>query len=162
MKHLYELTSQMRGLQSLLESGELSADELADTFEALEGDIQAKGAGALSVLANLQSEASAYDTEIKRMQARKKTILNHHEWLKSYLRDNMIATGITKIESPLFTATLRKPSKVVEVVDSELIPNEYRKLTITVEKAVIKKALKRGIDIPGCRLIDGKTGIIIK
>ena len=163
--HLYELTDQMRGLQDLIEEGEMDQVTLADTLEGLEGDIQSKGRGTLAVMANLGSDIAAFDHEIKRMQARKKTVENNFTWLKEYLRTNMLKSGITKIESDVFTASLGKPGKVVEILDESLVPAimlKYTPATYTPIKADIARALKAGQDVPGCKLTDAKAPLRIK
>lgn len=163
--HLYELTDQMRGLQALIDEGTMDQETLDATLEGLEGDIQAKGKSTLAVLANLGAQADAYANEIKRMQARKKTIENHHAWLKEYLRTNMVKAGITKIESPVFTATLGKPGQKTEIVDKDLIPKIYQEVvpaTIKIPIAPITKALKAGVDVPGCKLVDSQAPLRIR
>jgi hypothetical protein len=165
MTHLYELSAQMRGLQEMMETGELDEQTLADTMEGLEGDIQVKGANTLEFMANLATEVTAYAIEIKRMQARKTTVEKNFNWFKAYLRDNMARSGITKIESATFTATLGKPGKVVEIVDSALIPESFVEVvpeSYKFPKPPIAKALKAGQDVPGARLIDGQHRITIR
>ena len=165
MPHMYELTEQMKGLQLLIDDGEMSAEDLADTLEGLSGDLLAKGKDVLLYMANLDGDIKAFDDEIKRMTARKKTLSNHHAWLKEYLRTNMIECDFTKIESPLFTATLRKPTKMVEITSEKDLPVSYQTMipaSWQINKRQILKDLKAGIEIPGARLIDAKQGLTIK
>ncbi|MBU8921809.1 MAG: siphovirus Gp157 family protein [Bacteroidales bacterium] len=164
MPHLYELTDQFKGLQSLIDSGEMSADDLADTIEGLSGDLVAKGCDVLLFMANLAGDIAAFEAEIKRMTARKKTLQNNHNWLKEYLRSNMIECDITKIESPVFTAALRKAGQMVEVYSEKDLPVSYQTMVPAswkINKAQILKDLKADIEIPGARLIDAKQGIVI-
>jgi len=165
MTHLYLLTEQMQGLQALIDEGEMDAETLQDTLDGLTTDLQAKGEGVLYVLANLNGNIKAYTDEIKRMTARKKTLENHHNWLKEYLRTNMVDSGITKIECPLFTASLKKAAKMVEITSEKLLPTNYKTLvpaSWTVNKAQILNDLKAGIEIPGAGLTDAKQGLTIK
>ena len=166
MTKLYELSDQMRGLQRLIDEGEVDADVLQDTLEGLEGDIKAKGTSVLEFMANIATDVAAYSIEIKRLQARKKTVERQFEWMKNYLRDNMDASDITKIESATFSATLRAPTKMVEIVDPDLVPYPFRveeKLVkVTIDKKMILDELKRGGDLPGAKLVDAKRGLIIK
>ncbi len=165
MPHLYELTEQMKGLQKLIDDGDMSSDDLADTIEGIEGDLQSKGKDVLLFMANLAGDIAAFDSEIKRMTARKKTMQKNHDWLKWYLRTNMAECGITKIESPVFTATLRKPTKIVEVLNEDEIPVEYQTMipaSWKINKVQILKDLKTGKEIPGVKLGEGKAGILIK
>jgi uncharacterized protein YeeX (DUF496 family) len=133
-----------------------------DTMESLQGDLETKADGLLMYVANLKAEEKALGDEIKRLQAKKKTKQNHQERLRNYLRDNMAAAGISKIECPLFTITLRKPSQVVEVDDLYAIPDVYVNVDIKPDKALIKEALKEGKIVDGCRLATGQPGLLIR
>ena len=162
---LYELSEQMQGLQALIEEGEMDAQTLEDTLDGLSADLQEKGEGVMKYLANLSADIQAYADEIKRLTARKKVITNQHDSLKEYLRTNMIKAGITKIESPVFTASLRKPSKMAEVTNEQAIPTEYKTHvpeSWKVDKAKILRELKTGADIPGAELVDAKQALTIK
>ena len=165
MKHLYELSDQMKGLQEMIAGSDMDPEIFHDTMEGLTGDIIAKGASTLLVMANLGSDIDAYDREIKRMQARKKTIATNLEWLKNYLRDNMMASGIEKIESPVFTATLIKAKKVAQVDDIDKIrPMFFKRIPASRQlvKADLLAALKAGKKCPGATLVDGKRGLTIR
>lgn len=165
MPQLYILAEQMQGLQALIDEGEMDAETLHDTLDGLTTDLQAKGEGVLYVLANLNGNIKAYTDEIKRMTARKKTLENHHNWLKEYLRENMADSGITKIECPLFTATLRKASQMAEITDEKALPTKYKTLvpaSWTVNKVQILNDLKAGVEIPGAELVEARQGLVIK
>ena len=158
MTKLYELTGQLMELQNL----DLDPELLADTVEAVEGELELKAESLLQVVSNMDSDVDQIDQEIKRLTARKKAVKNRQDWLREYLRSNMEVAGIDKISCPLWTITLRKPTVVVSVVDVFLLPSEYQKHTIVADKTAIKNALKAGTDVPGATLIDGKRGLIIK
>lgn len=163
--HLYELTEQYRGLQNMIESGTMTMEDLEDTFEGLEGDLVAKGQNTLAVMANLKHQVAAYKAEVARMQARAKSLESNYDWLKNYLRDNMAACEIQKIESPVFSATLGKPGKMVQVEDEKKVPELYRELVPAswkIDKKSIARDLKAGIDVPGCTLIDSKAPLTIR
>ena len=162
---LYELTDQFKGLQALMEDGELDATTLQDTLDGLNTDLKAKGQDVLLFLANLDGDIKAFDDEIKRMTARKKTLVSHHNWLKEYLRSNMIETGITEISCPVFTAKTGKPGKMVEITNESELPMEYQELVPASFKILKKKILddlKAGVDVPGARLIDSKIPLRIR
>jgi hypothetical protein len=54
--------------------------------------------------------------------------------------------------------------EVVDVYDADAIPDDYVsvKTTVTPDKNAIKKALKDGHEIAGCKLSTGKSSIRIK
>ena len=164
MTHPYEMTSQMIGLQKLIEDGEMDEQTLQDTLEGLEGEIQVKAEGLLAYVANMGADVDAIDAAIARLRDRRTAITNKQDALREYLRFNMEQSGIDKITCPLFTITLRKAPDVVVIESEDLIPEEYIKTVITKApmKVDILKALKGGEHVPGARLGEGKRGLLIK
>ena len=162
---LYEITEQHKQLETLAENDDGTlAEALADTFESIEGDFQEKSLSLITVVRNMETDTDAIDTEIKRLQARKKTIANTQDSMREYLRVNMEATGISKISCPLFTITLAKGRDIVQVDNEEIIPADYQniKTSISPDKPAILKALKAGDEIAGVTLAKSKTSLRIK
>lgn len=162
---LYELTEQHKELEKLAEtSDEDMAQALADTFEAIEGEFEEKAISLVTVANNLSADTDALDTEIKRLQARKKTIQNRQESMREYLRANMESCGISNIKCPLFSITLGKPRQIVLITDEDKIPTDYLniKTSISPIKADILKALKSGETIPGAELGESKASLTIR
>ena len=140
------------------------AAALKDTFEMIEGDFEDKAISLITVVNNMKANTDSIDAEVKRLQERKKIIVNRQESLKTYLRINMEATGIKKIDCPLFTITLRAGVPIVLVKDEGLVPTDYMKITTSMApmKKEILAALKEGVDVPGCELGAGKATVLIK
>ena len=162
---LYELTEQHKALEALAEnSDEDITQALADTFEALEGEFEEKALSLIYVANNMDADIDALDAEIQRLERRKKVFVTRKESLRDYLRFNMESSGITKIDCPLFTITLRKPSKIALINDIDMLPTDYIsiKTSITPVKAAILKALKSGELVPGAELGESKASLIIK
>lgn len=157
---LYDMT---KDYLELLDA-ELEPEQLADCLDSIEEAIEDKGANIVAVLNSLESDTTALDKEIKRLQARKKAIVNNSERLKEYLRYNMELTGITKIKHPLFSITLGKPTVTAEIVDVDFLPEEYvtTEVKFNPDKKAILAALKDGKDIPGAILSTGKSRLLIK
>ena len=127
MSKLYDLTRQLIELSELANNPDVPPEALADTLEALEGEFEAKAVSICHVLLNTDGDVTAIDAEIKRLQDRKKFKIAGKERLKAYLRDNMQRLDITKLSSPLFTITLRKPTKAVNIIDESLIAENFAK-----------------------------------
>lgn len=167
MSTLRELTEDLRGIHELALDPDVPAESLNDTIEGLEGMFNDKAVRVAHVIANQDSDVAAIDAEIKRLQQRKKVMTNARDRLKEYLRFNMEATGVTKISSDLFTITLAKPMDVVVVDDDSAVPDEYQRVAVApdkalIKKALIKKALKDGCEVPGCHLGKGNSSVRIK
>jgi hypothetical protein len=163
---LYEISEQYRGIQELIESDDSGhmAEAIADTMQMIAGDFHDKAQAIVSLTLNIDAEISAIEREIERLQEKKKIRQNTIESVRDYLRHNMQATGISKIECPLFAITLSKPAKQVEITDEAALPDEYVrvKTTVSPDKVALAKALKDGIEVPGAILIDGASRLTIK
>jgi len=165
MTSLYNLTEQMIGLRNMMEDDDLplTHDQLTDTLDGLSGEIEIKAENLMGYVSNLASDVDMIDIEIKRLTARKKVIKNRQDGLKRYLRDNMAAADIDKITCPLFSITLRKaPLVAITPSDPFEIPEKYHRTTVAINKTLVKQDLNAGIEIPGCKLLPGQRGLLIK
>jgi hypothetical protein len=164
MVSLYKLTDQQRELKEMAGNSDLPAEAFADTFEALEGQFNDKAVSVIHVVKNMDSDVDALDAEIKRLTDRKKVIKNKQESIREYLRSNMEANEITKIDCPLFSITLAKGRDVAVIFDESLLPDDYVEVSVIEKpnKAAILKALKADEQIPGARIEKSKTSLRIK
>lgn len=163
MTKLYEITERHEKALRELSGLGFDADTIADTMEGLEGELIEKSKSVAAYFQNLDADVQAMKDAEARISKRRKTLEKESNGLKEYLRINMEKSGISKIESPEFTVTLRAPAKKVEVYDQKSLPSEFIK-TVTTEspdKNAIKRALKEG-DVEGARLVDGKSSLTIK
>lgn len=160
MTALYEITG---NIKELLNS-DFDEQTIADTMESLQGEFNDKAIAVIKFVENLNGDTSVIDAEIKRLQERKKVITNKQKRLREYLLHNMQANGITKIECPLFTASLRKGIESVDISDESILPDEFVKAEVVTkpDKKAIKDALKAGASVPGAALKCGDTTIVIK
>jgi hypothetical protein len=163
---LYEISEQYKEVQKLIDDDESGSmrEAIADTMQMIEGDFQDKAQAVVSLTFNMGGSITALDKEIERLQDKKKVIQNKVDSIRDYLKMNMEATGISKIECPLFTITLTKPAKQVEITDEALLPDEFVRVKTTVapDKVALAKALKEGKEITGAILVDGASRLIIK
>lgn len=164
MTTLRDMTGQYTELLAIASDPELPPEALADTLEGLEGEIKIKAENIVHVLLNSDTDVVALDAEIKRLQTRKKSIENGKERLKDYLRFNMEATGITKIECPLFSVSLGKGRDIVSIDDEEALPDIYliTKTSTSPAKRVILADLQLGISINGASLTKSQSSLRIK
>ena len=157
---LYEVSSEIKKLEDL----GMEPEQIKDTMESLEMSFNEKANNIANLNENFNGDILAIDEQIKRLQGMKKTIKNKQDSLKEYLRTNMIASGISSIKCELFSITLRKSSKIVDIYDANSLPDDYVNVSTTIspDKNAISKALKDGAEIDGAKLIDGNQALIIK
>jgi len=163
---LYELTDQYNNALNEMVEADLDQETIADTMEGLEGELKIKAKNVAAYYLNLESDLSQLKEAKARIDARIKSIAKNTAFFKDYLRSNMERSGIDKIECPEFKITLRKASKICEVIDPKAVPSEFRTTeTITkVDKVGLKKwMIAEGLDeVEGAEIKDGARGLTIK
>jgi hypothetical protein len=158
---LYELTAQYQQLAEELAGLDLDAQTVADTIEASGiTDALAVKAQAIEHIARAaELHAPVIDAEIARLQALKARRQKIAEGLRDYLKRNMEAAGIERIDCPLFRLSIRKNPAAVDVFDEKQVP-----LTLwsapapkppepKPDKKAIAARIKAGEDVPGARLV---------
>ncbi len=157
---LYQLAHQFRELESLADTEEVPAEVIADTLEALQGEIEVKATNVAMFIRNIESGAEAIEEAAKAMQARATRLRKRADGVRAYLLFNMQATGTTKLECPEFKIAVRNNPESVRIADGAEIPSEYMSIpeppAPRPDKAKIKAALKSGAHIDGCYLEAGQ------
>lgn len=165
MSHLYELTGQYKELATLLDGAdEDMAIAVRDTMGAIEAEFNDKALAVSHVILNMDSDIERIDSEIERLQERKRLINNRSSQIKSYLRDNMEASNITKISCPLFTITLAKGRESVVIDDEKSLDDDLMRVTTKIEpdKKLIAEKIKAGQDVKGAHMERGQSSVRIK
>jgi len=156
---LYELSQDYRqALDGLTDpENDLPAEVIADTLEGLQGSLEDKAVNLAKFFRNLEAMADAIKEAEDRMARRRRAIESRVKWLKDYLRQNMDACGIQKIESPWFVLAIQKNPAAVDVFDEAAVPAEFKEEVVSVrlDKAGIKRALESGQTVPGAALMRG-------
>lgn len=160
---LYEIAEQFRALDSLIPDVESEQDAQAYTelYEGLTGTLQEKVHGLCCVIRNTESEANAFDAEIKRLQAKKKALESKVASLSSYLEYQLKGADQSEVKTALFTVKFQINPDSVEILDEKMLPIEFTRSKVEPDKTVIKEALKRGEYVPGAKLVR-KERMVIK
>ena len=161
---LREIADKHNKLALMVDNEELSIDEVKDTFDLIEGEFNDKAVSLVAVTLNMGDDVKIIKDEIKRLQARVKSIEVKQDSMKDYLKYNMQKSGISNIKCPMFSITLAKGREVVEINDPDLVPNDYVNVSVneSIDKRKVLADLKDGKDIPGCSLIRTDESIRIK
>lgn len=161
---LYEVAEEYQTVLNALEESGADQQTIEDTLAIYKDDLKAKGRNVAAYFQNLDADIKAMKDAEGRIAARRKALENKSESLKDYLRFNMEQSGIEEISCPEFSVKLGKPSKVCEIYDDSKIPKKFKveKVTISIDKNVIKKAINSGEEVEGARIVDGKSRLTIK
>lgn len=151
---LYNIIEEQRYTLAEIElmEGELT-HELEEQLIINSHQLESKSIGYLEVIKTKDAFNLQITEEIKRLQAMKK----RNDNLVSRLKDNLLLAVKTFGDYEVgFTKFGTRKSSTVEVLDVNQLPTEYKtvKVTEAADKKAIKEALKEGIKIEGCSIVD--------
>lgn len=162
---LYELTDNYKLLLELAEDPDTDPEALADTMDAIAGEIEDKADGYAIVIQALQDDVECIAAEAKRLQNRKKVIEGNIERMKNSLIAAMKTTGRTKFKTALrsFAVAKNPPSVVIDAVTLADIPAKYLKQRDPeIDKTALKKALQGGADLDGVAHLEQSESLRIR
>lgn len=160
---LFNITNSFITLMNKAEEGELTEEEYCQLGEQLSLELQKKSSSIIGYIENEESLINAIDSQIKRLQELKKTKQNNINRFKEYVIKNMEQLDILKIETELGTLSLNKCPISVEIIDENLIPDEYFKIKKEPNKTAIKERFNEtGEIIDGVKIINDKKTLKIK
>lgn len=138
---LYELTENYVDILDLIErDGE--KEVLIDTLDMLKDSIDDKVENIAKIIKETESNIDKVDQEIKRLQNKKKTLKNNNDSLKEYLLEQLEKSDIKKINTNLFSVSVRNNPVKIVVTDESKLPDEFFIIKKTVDKTKIKEYLK--------------------
>ena len=143
---LWQLAEQHRALAAQLEALDLDEQTIADTLEGELAPLEHKAQACVVVSQTLSAQSKMYAERAKELAAHAKALDGRSEWLRRYVRDAMLAAGISEIAGSDWTAKLRQnPPRVVIDAESQ-IPWEFwrEKVVMEIDKDALKDALKEG------------------
>lgn len=160
---LRELTSQYQELMDMATDPDMDPDMVADTMEAVEGEIEDKADAYAVILARLEADAGMVAEEIKRLQAWKKRLEENGKRMKDSLLRAMRATGKEKFKTAYHAYSIRKnPPALVVDANWQYIPAHYLIYKEPeIDRAAIKKALTAGADLGGIAHLEQSEGVRI-
>jgi len=144
--------------EELLDNGGELTPELSEKLAITEEQLQNKSVAYSFVIKQMDADIDTIDAEIKRLQNAKKQREKASEYLKERIKHAMELFNIDEIKTPLVKINFRK-SETVEVDDVNKLPAPYKvvKVTEQADKAAIKAAIKDGVELPGCSIVEHRN-----
>lgn len=164
MTSIFKLTEQQQKLKSLVESGELSPEQAADTFEGMDHELNEKIDSYCHVLNSMNADLTTIENEIERLKVLQIQKKNEIKRVKQTLMFGMQNVEKNNFDTGLFKGYIRKGSQSVKINNSEDIPAEFVEIKVTEQpdKTAIKNALKAGGKVSGAELVIGESSLVIK
>ncbi|ASG90506.1 hypothetical protein DTG75_04930 [Salmonella enterica subsp. salamae] len=154
----------MSKLLALVESGEFSPGDVADTLEGEELALADKFDGIMALVRNLEGQASIVAGEVKRLSERKKSFDTQAKNLRTYILLCLQAAQVKNFKTDRNTLTIRHGAINVVVDNADLLPDELVNIeTVTTpDKRKIKEAIEAGVEVEGAHLEPGAVTLQVR
>lgn len=156
---LYELTEMYKNIWDLVEDDEVDLDTLETALSQVEDNLEVKAENIAKLIKGIDGDIDTLKAEEKRLADKRRVLENKQKNIKGYLENQLRVMGIDKVKTPLFTVALQKNPPSVEIVNEDLIPEQFKKTvtTTTIVKKDLLEALKSGQVIEGAEIKQGKS-----
>jgi len=111
------------------------------------------------VIREFEARAEGAHTEAERIAIHARAANSRAAWLRDYLLRNLQLLGVQRIETAT-TVVIRKSPPAVQVVDEGQIPNAFKQVVTSVDRALLRRALLDNQVIAGARLVHGRHLLI--
>ena len=125
MPTMYDLTADYMAVLQMATDPDIDPEAIADTLEAIGGEIEIKAENTAKVLKELEAEAAKLKAEAERLDARRKSIETNVKSIKARLYDAMKLTGKEKFKTTLFSFNIQKNPVKLVIDDETKIPKKY-------------------------------------
>lgn len=158
------IAANMTKLMALVEAGEFSPEDIADTIEGEELALGDKFDGIMTLVRNLEGQAKTVAEEAARLSDRKKSFEGQAKNLKAYILKCLQAAELKTFKTERNTLTVRKGSLSVVIDDENQLPDELVSVVTVVapDKKKIKEAIEAGEDIKGAHLEVGAESLQVR
>ena len=148
---LYEMTAAQKELYELMTSGEIDEEVYADTLKGI--GIAEKIEGYCVVENELSGDLQKIESEIERLNAKKRSIENNIKRLRARLGDCLLSMDTTKYSAGTYTVYRRETQQIV-IDDPQKIPAEFMTTRVSEapNKTLIKESIKEGKEVAGAHI----------
>lgn len=151
MANIYQIRSEIENFDFEVdqETGEILN---ATAWDELQMAFDEKVENIACFIKNLAIDINGFKQEEEQLAKRRKRLEKKVEYLKRLLAENM---NEQKFSTARCEISFRR-SEAVEIVDENKIPQNMmiQKVSFSPDKVAIKKMLKEGQEVGGCRLIE--------
>lgn len=149
MAKLYKLTQNYNNLLELVDNPDVPTEMLEESLNSIDDEIDTKAENIAKVIKSIESDIAGLKGEEKRLADRRKSLEGRIDNLKEYVEGSMRAVGKEKIRGKVFTLGIQKNAPSVDIIDEDVIPEQYFITKKELSKKDILVALKKGEEVPG-------------
>ncbi len=154
---LFQIADEYRQITDILQDSGCDEQTFLDTLEGEQWDLQCKAQNYGFVIRNLQATAASIKDAESYMAARRKAIEKRADNLLERLKTGLEIAGVSKLECPHFSLTIKKNPPKIEIFEEALIPMRFMRTpepppppVPSPDKMAIADAINAGEDVPGC------------
>ena len=153
MARLFELVGEYNELYEMMTDPEIDEDVLLDTLEGIEGEIEVKAEGYLSVIDRINMEITACEQQKTEWEQRLTVRQNRLKTLKRSLALAMDLLNVKEINAGQRVIKLQTNGGVQPMdVDKDAVPDNYQRIIYEPDMQKIRAALEEGKELPFARL----------
>ena len=152
MAKLYELTQNYNNLLELVDNPDVPTEMLEESLNSIDDEIDTKAENIAKVIKSIESDIAGLKGEEKRLADRRKSLEGRIDNLKEYVEGSMRAVGKEKIRGKVFTLGIQRNAPSVDVIDEDVIPEQYFVTKKELSKKDVLVALKKGEEVPGAAI----------
>ena len=152
MAKLYELTQNYNNLLELVDNPDVPTEMLEESLNSIDDEIDTKAENIAKVIKSIESDIAGLKGEEKRLADRRKSLEGRIDNLKEYVEGSMRAVGKEKIRGKVFTLGIQRNAPSVDVIDEDVIPEQYFITKKELSKKDVLVALKKGEEVPGAAI----------
>jgi len=145
--NLYDILDAEQALQSIENSGEYT--------QALEVQKEEKINQTVKYIRQLETWSQGAKEEAKRLTDNAKVLENKAQRIKDWIAYSLLKHDVRRIDTSFARISFLKSEQVI-IDDDAIVPDEYKKekVTISIDKVSLKKAIKNGETIAGARIVE--------
>jgi hypothetical protein len=149
--NLYTISDRYEQALIEFEDTELPDEVIADTLEALEGELIDKGKNVAAFIKNMEADVKAIKEAAKAMRDRASVMERRANYLKLLLLNTMQKHKINEISCPWFVIKPRRNPPAVTITNADNISKKYLKEVIEykIDKKMIAADLRLGAVVHG-------------
>ena len=153
MARLFELVGEYNDLYDLMTDPEIDEDAILDTLEGLEGEIEAKAEGYLTVMDRISMEITACERQVDEWTQRLKVRQNRLKTLKQKIVLAMESINMKELNAGERIFKICNNGGVQPMdVDKENVPDSYQRIIYEPDMKKIRDALESGTELSFARL----------
>lgn len=149
----------------IMNNEELSEEQVQELGTELAMELKNKSSNIIAYVIDSESLLERIKAEEKRLADIRKLGEAKLEKFKKYVKENMEALELQKIQTELGTLSIAKNPISVDVIEEDKLPNEFKQevVTMKIDKKAIAQHFKETGEVPsGCIIYTDKTSLRIK